>query len=164
MKIQKMCDMVPFLVSCHIYLEAKKGVLTLLLMEILSECSAKCARQLRVTENKHHCYNFITKKKSFFICMQAGTDCGVPSIRGTLSPQYLDWAMMTGGIRKARRVYRRYSWGEHGIEIICYVCMSVNFDVAQVTGGSACAVLNVWEVSCSREVSSKFSRTYPLTV
>ena len=40
-------------------------------------------------------------------CTQAGIDCGFPAVRDALSLQYLDWTVMVGGVKKARRVYQR---------------------------------------------------------
>ena len=35
-------------------------------------------------------------------------ECGVRAVREALSSQYLDWALIVGGMRKARKIYHRW--------------------------------------------------------
>lgn len=38
---------------------------------------------------------------------QRGLDCGVAAVFESLSGQYLEWAYDVGGVKKARKIYRK---------------------------------------------------------
>ena len=58
-------------------------------------------------------------------------ECGVRAVSEALCSQYLDWALLVGGMRKARKIYHRWFTEVHSFNdpIICVIGFSINFYV-----------------------------------